>query len=103
MKSVTPLKVKPRRQSLEKGLLGVFQATDNIPLQRCRVSKPKHRQQSTKVQAKRKAPIWRQVCLSLLQAYGKILMWSGSDATYKKIDNLEVDERLTDKINIYKC
>lgn len=31
MKSVIPLKVRPRRQSLEKGLLGVFQATDNIP------------------------------------------------------------------------
>ena len=67
-------KGQPRRQSLEKGLLGVFQATDNIPLQRCRVSKTKQRQQSTKIQAKRKAPTWSQVCLSLLQAYGKILM-----------------------------
>ena len=72
MKSVILLKVKPGRQSLEKGTLCVFQAIGNIPLQRHRVSKTKHRQQSTRVRAKRIAPIRSQVCSSLLQSYGKI-------------------------------
>ena len=67
MKSVRPLKDKPGRQSLEKGLLCIFQATGNIPLQRYRASITKHRQQSTKVRAKGVDPIWSQVCSSLLQ------------------------------------
>ena len=57
MKSFIPLKVKPGRQSLEKGLLCIFQAIGNILLQRGRGSMTKHRQQSTKVKAKGMGPI----------------------------------------------
>ena len=66
-KSVTSLKVKPGRQSLEKGLLCVFQATGIILSQRCRARITKHSKQSTNVRAKGIDPIWCQVCSSLLQ------------------------------------
>ena len=46
---LTPLKFKPLWQSIEKGLLRIFQAIGNILLQRCRASLTKHRQWSTKV------------------------------------------------------
>ena len=53
------------KQSLEKGLLYQFQAIGNILLQRCRASMTKHRQKGTKVRAKRRGPIWKQVCSSV--------------------------------------
>ena len=52
MKSVTPLKVKPGKQSLEKGLLCIFQTIGNIPLQKSRDRMTKHRPESTKVRTK---------------------------------------------------
>ena len=66
-KSVIPLKGKPGKQRIEKGLLCVFQAIGNILLQRFRASTTKHRQQSTKVRAKGTDSTWSQVCSSLLQ------------------------------------
>lgn len=67
MKSVTPLKVKPGRQSLENRLSGIFQTLGNILLQKRRVSMTKHKPQTpSKVRAKGIDPIWKQVC-SLLQ------------------------------------
>ena len=55
-----PYKVKPERQSLEKGLLCIFQAIGNIT---CRASMTKQRQQGKKVRAKRIDPMWSQNCL----------------------------------------
>ena len=66
MKSVIPLKVKPGRQSLKKGLLCIFQTIGNIPFQRYRSSMTKHRQQGTKFRAKEIDPLWSQVYFSLL-------------------------------------
>ena len=65
MKSVIPLKVKPGRQSLEKGLL--CQGIGNILLQRYRATKTKHRQQRTKIEAKEVTPICSYICFSVLQ------------------------------------
>ena len=48
-------------------ILCIFQAVGDIPLQRCRASRTKQRQQSTKVRAKGIDPTWSQACSSLLQ------------------------------------
>ena len=59
------MKIKPGRQSLEKGLLCIFQAAGNILLQRYSSSMTKHKQESTKFRAVRIVSIWSQVCSSV--------------------------------------
>ena len=53
-------------QSLEKGLSCIFQAINNILLQRCRASRSEHKQQSTRVRAQGIDAIWDQIYSSLL-------------------------------------
>ena len=59
---ILPLKIKPGRQSLEKGLSCIFQAIGNRSFTKCRASMTKHRRQSTEVRAKGIDPTWSQVC-----------------------------------------
>ena len=79
MGKCTLLKVKFGRQSLENELCGVFQATSNILSQRCRASRTKHRQQSTRVRSKGMDPIWSQTCpLVIKQLLTRIMTFSKS-------------------------
>lgn len=66
MKSDMALKVKPGRQSFEKGCYIYFGLLSKFFYEKCRANRTNHRQQKTKVRAKGVDSIWNQVCSFLL-------------------------------------